>query len=135
MLAASATIALGASRSAFATDLATAPIGVQTITRSASATASSGVAPGVSVLRAAARAATPASTSQPRTVHPARAAAMAIDVPIRPVPTIATRSTGRTDGGSGFEVIAQCFRSVEVHVHDLPQSALRFEVYRDPHHR
>jgi hypothetical protein len=74
MLAASVTIAPGASCSAFATDPATAPIGVQTITRSASATASSAVAHAVSVLRAAARATTPASMSHPRTVHPARAA-------------------------------------------------------------
>src|SRR2546430_8474748 len=133
MLAASATTGPGAARRALATELAPAPIGVQTITTSASVTAPSDVAHAVSALRAAARAATPGSMSHPRTVQPARAAAIAMDVPINPVPTIATRSAGRSAKGSGvgIEVIAQRFRSVEVHVDDLPEPALGVEVHQD----
>src|SRR5947208_476977 len=135
MLAASATIASGAARRALATELATAPIGVQTITTSASVTASSDVAQAVSALRAAARAATPGSMSHPRTVQPARAAAIAMDVPINPVPAIATRSIGRPSEGSdvGIEVIAQSFRSVEVYVGNLSEPALRVEEHQDPY--
>src|SRR2546428_6951739 len=135
MLAASATTAPGAARKALATELATAPIGVHTITTSASVTASSDVAHAVSALRAAARAATPGSMSHPRTVQPARDAAIAMDVPINPVPTIATRSIGRPVEGSGIgiEVIAQSFRSVEVYVDHLSEPPLRVEEHQDPY--
>src|SRR6266566_446694 len=135
MLAASATTAPGAARSALATEVATAPIGVQTITTSASATATFDVAQAVSALRAAARAATPGSMSHPRTVQPARAAAIAMDVPINPVPTIATRSIGRRAEGSavGVEVIAQSFRPVEVHVDHLSEPPFRVEEHQDPY--
>src|SRR5439155_23059077 len=137
MLAASATTASGAARGAADTERATAPIGVLMITRSAPVTASFTVVHAVSPLRAAARAATSGSVSQPRTVQPARAAAIAMDVPIKPVPTIATRSAGRSAEGSGvgIEVIAQRFRPVEIHVDDLPEPALGVEVHQDPYHR
>jgi hypothetical protein len=60
---------------------------------------------------------------------------MAMDVPINPVPTIATRSIGRPTEGSavGIDVIAQSFRSVEVHVDHLSESSLRVEEHQDPY--
>src|SRR5438132_6359832 len=135
MLAASATTARGAARNALATEVATAPIGVQTITTSASVTATFDVAHAVSALRSAARAATPGSMSHPRTVQPARAAAIAMDVPINPVPTIATRSIGGPAEGSavGIEVIAQSFRPVEVRVDHLSDPSFRVEEHQDPY--
>src|SRR5207248_408541 len=112
-----------------------APIAMRTSTAAAWVTASSDLAYAVGALREAARAAMPGSMSHPRTVQPARAAAIAMEVPINPVPTIATRSIGRPAEGSGvgIEVIAKSFRSVEVHVDHLSEPSLRVEEHEDPY--
>src|SRR6266540_1901334 len=104
------TIASGASLRISETRPDNSGIGVHTNTSVAPVTLSSRVADGVSPERSAARASASGSASNPRTVSPARTDAIAIEVPISPVPTTATRSA---------EVIAQRLRAVEVHVVDL----------------
>src|SRR6185436_7852839 len=121
----SVTIASGASRRISETRPGNSGIGVQTKTSVAPATLSSRVAEGMSPERSAARASASGSASNPRTLSPARTEAIAIEVPISPVPTTATRSA---------EVIAQRLRAVEVHVRDLGGLARRVELQEDPDH-
>ena len=94
MLPTSVTIASVVPARAAATDVAIVWIGVQTTTRFASSTASSSDADGVKPPMVAARAVVEGSTSHPVTAAPIRAAAIATEVPISPVPTTATRATG-----------------------------------------
>ncbi len=92
MLPASVTVAVGATARARAASSGIAGTGAQTMTMSASATASSRDGAARSEVRSAACARDAGSTSHPETSHPTLADAIAIDVPIRPVPTIAMRS-------------------------------------------
>src|SRR5206468_8525872 len=104
-------------------------IGAQTTTSSASRQASSSEPAASKPPCAPARAVVSGSASHPTTRQPARTAAMAIDVPIKPVPSTATR---RRKAGSA-EVIAKRLRAVEVDVRDVLHAELGMEVHQDPH--
>src|SRR5262245_49739392 len=121
----SLTIASGDRRRISATSPGTSGIGVHTNTRVAPATHSSRVAAGTSPERSAAAPSTPGSMSNPRTASPARIAAIAIDVPISPVPTTATRSA---------EVIAEALGAVEVDVADPLGRERGVELQQHPDH-
>src|SRR5581483_8318628 len=125
----SVTTASGAAASTRATVEAMAGTGVHTNASEAPLTQAATPSAGSSPERSAARSRTERSTSNPRTRFPAREAAMAIDVPIRPVPRTATRSA---------EVIAKRLRAVQVHVGHLGLLTRRVEVHQhahDPRHR
>src|SRR3954468_18971064 len=134
-LAVSVTMASGAAASAATTAAGTAPIGVATMTSSATRTASSNDAAAVSRPTAAAADRMSGLMSQPTTWAPARRAASAIDVPISPVPMMATRRSWGAGSGRGIEVVPQALGPVEVDVADLAETELGVEVCKDPHDR
>src|SRR6059036_2419463 len=92
-------------------------------TRSASATHASRFGRVERPDLAAARRRTSESESNPATSLPARRAAIAIEVPIRPVPTTATRSG---------EVISEGLGPVQVDMIDLAGGPFRVEEHQDP---
>src|SRR5258706_11805237 len=99
--------------------------GVDTNTRVAPSTAASSDPAGSRPERSAARASVAGSRSYPRTWDPAATAAIAIEVPISPVPRTATRSP---------EVIAQRLRAVQVRVGHVGLRPVGVEVHQDPDH-
>src|SRR5687767_4395695 len=141
MLPTSVTIAPVVAASAAATTGAIVGIGVQTTTRSAPRTASSSEVAGEKPPSPAARAVVAGSASHPDTVAPARAAAIATEVPISPVPRTATRPIGSWERAAvigrrpSAGVISECLRTVEVHVGDLVEGPVGVEVHEDPDHR
>src|SRR6266511_329141 len=81
--------------------------------------------------RAAERASVPGSASWPRTGWPSRAAASAMEVPIRPVPTTPIGGRARAPPASA-EVIAERPGALQVDVDDLARPPVRVEMQQDP---